>query len=88
MQIVIYMDSLPFLHLLSLTTLTCSMFINNTCDHMITLECSSLGAPIDASFGDFLVTFKWFGWLYKDWHSSDCVTNCSQYVEVIYFMGL
>jgi hypothetical protein len=34
------------------------MSINNMGDHMIALECSSLGAPIDASFGDFLMTFK------------------------------
>jgi hypothetical protein len=34
------------------------MSVNNANDHMIALECSSLGAPIDASFGDSLVTLK------------------------------
>jgi hypothetical protein len=79
------MDSLSFLHLLSPT---CNMSINNIGYHMIALECSSLGAPIDASFGDFFVTFRWFGWLSRDWHSNDCATNCWQYVEMICFMGL
>jgi hypothetical protein len=50
------MDSLPSLHLLSPTI--CSISINNIGDHMITLECSSMGAPIDASFGDSLVASK------------------------------
>jgi hypothetical protein len=34
------------------------MSINKKCDHMIALECSSLDAPIDVSFGDFSMTFK------------------------------
>ncbi len=82
------MDSLPSVHLLLPTTSTCNMSINNTSDHTITLECSSLGASIDASLGDSLMTSKWFGWFSKDWHSSDCAINCWQYVEVICFMGM
>ncbi len=82
------MDSLSFLHLLLPIRSTCNMSINNTFDHMITLECSSLCAPIDASFGDFLVTYEWFGWLSRDWHSNFCAVSCWQYVGIICFMGL
>ncbi len=87
-QIAIYMDSWPFLHLLSPTTSTCGMYINNAANYMIALECSSLYAPIDASFGDSLMASKWFGWLSRDWHSDDYATSYWQYVEVICFMGL